>query len=762
MSATKSVEVPGAQPASEHTADFSAVKIVDPSVEEKNCCIHGGCIQQTTIPNVACCQGKKLDHIFGEATFDKTEPIVVRLLRKIIDLFYTKEQAEAKFIPQIFACLAELHPGLTYLCFMEWRKEFTTNGHLRYLFRTCNWSTPLLLTAAPTVLSGLVFMMLIDFGRQHYYLVAGATVTTFVCAWVATFVLLFVRASRGSSFPDSVLRLFNAGLDVKNSSRKDDTAVNSQPGMIENRHQDLTTEELELLEFFTNITVGWQRDSDVRKQMHGIWGMSGFKSFNSIRYHLAFVGYAVSLICAKNPAYIGRTKKILNSVIKHILHESVWRDIHDHYWYNIANPLENPENIMWTGHVGELCALYESLTGDKKFSKPGGIQVTRTRDRKNKLLLCPVTQSSSLPQICRRYQNSMQNNPSHGIPCEPSLVFFQCNTHPHIALRMVEKMHGKEDQWLAERRRWEDYALHNMCATTGPGLNCGAFRVYVKSDMNSSAVDVTLPAGHLGSDGWNLTHYFPWTISSEIPKTIWYECCKPIFDEYEAFDLPTKPFTDAKGPVPVSPEHGGAHPPNDCCGTLNIPNSALACSLLGAVAQAEDFKGYDRLYGWVKEHYFHSENGMSWISESADFMIGNTAQFAMGVALRHNPTLYREIVQEPLPGTFFQKSVMLEEAYWNGNANQSAKVVSCYCEVFEEKGIRILHLKSVFPLKSSDPAAVLFVQLSNVGTVQDVLLDNARMFNPSPFFSAGDGLYQLENLTPKDDGIVSIKIMCSE
>ena len=77
--------------------------------------------------------------------------------------------------------------------------------------------------------------------------------------------------------------------------------------------------------------------------------------FTSTRYHLAFVGYAAAIVCAKNPAYTGRVKRILEAIIEHILEEEVWKIETDCYWPDLGHPFLCEENIMWTGHVLQLC-----------------------------------------------------------------------------------------------------------------------------------------------------------------------------------------------------------------------------------------------------------------------------------------------------------------------------------------------------------------------------------------------------------------------
>ena len=51
----------------------------------------------------------------------------------------------------------------------------------------------------------------------------------------------------------------------------------------------------------------------------------------------------------------------------------------------------------------------------------------------------------------------MRKGPNGGVTCEPGLMFFACNSHPHVALSVFSKL--SYGDWSADAARWEKWAL---------------------------------------------------------------------------------------------------------------------------------------------------------------------------------------------------------------------------------------------------------------------------------------------------------------
>ena len=58
----------------------------------------------------------------------------------------------------------------------------------------------------------------------------------------------------------------------------------------------------------------------------------------------------------------------------------------------------------------------------------------------------------------------MRTNDYCGVTCEPGLLFFPCNNHPHYALKLFAKLgHG---DWSDDARRWTGISSVQTVFTT--------------------------------------------------------------------------------------------------------------------------------------------------------------------------------------------------------------------------------------------------------------------------------------------------------
>jgi len=170
------------------------------------------------------------------------------------------------------------------------------------------------------------------------------------------------------------------------------------------------------------------------------YGMSAY------RYTLAFMTYFLAAEqYHKLPACPGIIQTRMDRVIQKILEKPVWE-----YWAEVSRgipyfePRMNkpyPEehdpvghrNIMYSGHLGHIIALYEMLYRDLKWSKPGAIVFTWKNDEKY------VYDNNSLQRVM---YDQMMNNPDHCIECEPNACFPECNQHPILSFMLYDHVHG--------------------------------------------------------------------------------------------------------------------------------------------------------------------------------------------------------------------------------------------------------------------------------------------------------------------------------
>ena len=376
----------------------------------------------------------------------------------------------------------------------------------------------------------------------------------------------------------------------------------------------VTEAEMELLRFFSRITwrlggdpesggaaarlARWRGAWGAARRAGGTWGMVGGGKaggtqlgFTSIRYHVAFVAYAVALVGSRTPAFQGLQRRTLGACLAMLLQYEVWSYCKTYWRGQEARPFECGENIMWTGHVLQTAVLYEALLGDARLRRRGGLVA---RDGAS-----GEQHASGTLGLGRRIARAMRENPTGGVACEPGCVFWPCQNHPHVALVMLEALlseggdvggggaaahaprcasghamavadyrggayaggwHcdqcGKGGRALGTDERW----FCRECSTDTcfechprPGDGDGAevtwgaererFERWALSSMRApvrtGAIQMVhlqhvgprglgLAFGHAGMDGWALSWYAPWARSLEAVRRMWFGVAREL------------------------------------------------------------------------------------------------------------------------------------------------------------------------------------------------------------------------------------------
>ncbi|CAK0801243.1 unnamed protein product, partial [Prorocentrum cordatum] len=441
---------------------------------------------------------------------------------------------------------------------------------------------------------------------------------------------------------------------------------------------DVTEEEEAVLRYIERSVAEFD-DGVAPADLYGSgpWSMRGLGaaaamgveqlSFTSSRYHLAFCGYAAASVLMRCPAYTVRLRRILRQVIEAMLAHRTWGYM-GAYWPGPgtqSRPFGCEENVMWTGHLLQLVTMYEALTGDPSYRRPGGIVA---RDAAG--APADATDTVALAELCAR---AMRQNVVGGMCCEPGLVFFQCQNHCHLGFRLLEgivRARGSADGCLgtpditysAETERWERFALQNLAAP----MRTGAFKVAMVADKSSAGVQI--PFGHPGSDGWCLAWYFPWARSAGTPSAIWWSVVQPQLASY-GYSFSAGP-APARGCAPSAGSRCGCSAgkgaaarggrrespgANDCCLTLDIPPGAWMAQLLPAAAQAGDLDSFARLRASLlrahgdERRTAHGERELR-LRVGPEWSTGSTANFLLGLASAAAPGLLRRLALEgPAP-----------------------------------------------------------------------------------------------------------------
>ena len=248
----------------------------------------------------------------------------------------------------------------------------------------------------------------------------------------------------------------------------------------------------------------------------------------------------------------------------------------------------------------------------------------------------------------------------------------------------------------------------------------------------------------MGGDGWCLSYYTAWAETAEVPRRIWWEISRPIFERMDALDHPpSKPCCEGGGKGGEGGAEGGgaqgASPPNACCCNLNLPVGVWAASLLPVMAQAGDLQSFEKVDAFLREHYRRvrdeAPGGRSvWLEETVEWAIGNTATYLLGLALRAGSS-FREMVQAPRPLAYFKRPLLVEVAcrgtagqppYRSGAdlvpaQNRSAEVFRCWREDEGSEAPRTSRLHVGVRLSSDEGEVVLAMRLANVASVVRVL-----------------------------------------
>ena len=269
---------------------------------------------------------------------------------------------------------------------------------------------------------------------------------------------------------------------------------------------------------------------DIGGSQHGLFAK---------RYHIAFCGYAAAALGwhggEDERAVAGR---ILGHCIERYLRCDTWAYSQSKSYWGRKPWAPDPcyrENVMYTGHLLQLLALYETFTGDTRYWTEGWDFVWKDGRRVHYTVrrLIDVT------------VGQMRHGPNGGVTCEPGLMFFPCNNHPHVALALFAKLgHG---DWTADARRWERWALANY---PRPCFGGGALNLvyHVRSGL-------MLPRGQGGLDGWSLLWYEPWAENRATALALWREAAAQI--DWPALEAapPDSPAAEAscRDPAPVPP-----------------------------------------------------------------------------------------------------------------------------------------------------------------------------------------------------------------
>ena len=327
------------------------------------------------------------------------------------------------------------------------------------------------------------------------------------------------------------------------------------------------------------------------------------------RYNIAFCGYAAAALGMRgDEAQRRMVGRILGNCVERCLKKDIWAySMSRNYWGRkpwAPDPCYR-ENVMYTGHLLQLMALYETFTGDRRYWTNGFDFVWNEKKRVHydlkKLIDVTVFQ--------------MRNGPNGGVTCEPGLMFFPCNNHPHVALALFARLgHG---DWTKDARRWEKWALAHYAK---PLLGGGALNLvyHVRSG-------IFYPMGNGGLDGWSLLWYESWATDRNAALALWREAARKIdWKELDAKpDASTEEFS--------------------CCNPVDIP-PVVTASFMAAAARACDDAATAKRLEKVADRFLARRDGFYFLDAGREWRIGATANRIISLA-EANGTRFRALVK---------------------------------------------------------------------------------------------------------------------
>ena len=317
------------------------------------------------------------------------------------------------------------------------------------------------------------------------------------------------------------------------------------------------------------------------------------------RYNIAFAGYAAAAIGMRGDAQVrSRAGRVLGNCIGRMIKRDVWAYSQSaDYWGGkpwAPDPCRR-ENVMYTGHLLHLLALYELFTGDRRYRREGGGWDFEWKDGRRvhydveKLVDVTVTQ--------------MRKGPNGGVACEPGLMFFPCNCHPHVALSIFRRLgHG---DWTGDAARWEKWALAHYLS---PAMGGGALNMVYHARGN-----FMYPRGQAGIDGWSALWYEAWASDRRLAVALW----RRVRANLDWAWLSS--CGDGLG------EAG-------CCDPQPVSPSVASVFLAAAARACSDAETAARLEEAVDARYLKRKDGMLYLDLDRSWRIGATAMRLISLA----------------------------------------------------------------------------------------------------------------------------------
>lgn len=367
-------------------------------------------------------------------------------------------------------------------------------------------------------------------------------------------------------------------------------AVSSSAPML-----PLSDDELSALSWLEHVTGQLPRDEEMT------WWGHGMKQYDifAMRYNIAFAGYAAAALGQRGDTAVrARVGRIIGRCIARMIDCGVWGYSQSKSYWGRKPWAPDPcyrENVMYTGHLLQLLAYYELFTGDTRYHRIGGGWDFVWKDG------CRV--HYDVERLIEVTVHQMRHGPNGGITCEPGLMFFACNNHPHIALAIFKKL-GYGD-WTADARRWETWALSHYVGAPFGGGTLGLV-YHVRSN-------IVYPRGQNAFDGWSLLFYESWASDLRVVCELWNRTARMI--DWASLETMSDCCCAA-----------------GCCDPNPVPPTVTAVFLAAAARACGDIETAARLESMVDGHCLRRDKERYWLELNPKWRVGATAMRIISLA----------------------------------------------------------------------------------------------------------------------------------
>ena len=376
------------------------------------------------------------------------------------------------------------------------------------------------------------------------------------------------------------------------------------------------------------------------------------KGMEAYRYQIAFTTYALALQQYHSvPAYRDLYQDTIDRLITRMLEKPVWD-----FWEKVSQssksfdpnydgPLPSKrdpvgeKNIMYSGHVVHMIALYEMLYRDMDWSAENALSFRWSSDESYDYSYADLVDIIYNEMMAPRMEHGRD---AGAMECEPNLVFPECNQHPTLAFMLFDRL--RETDYGVRTKKalkgfFDDTAMHN------PETTHTAAYYMVKQDKTLRIPMVNSAA----ADGWTGAFMHAW--DPEYIESI-YEAQR---DGYI--------FTDAKtGKIKLAPG------PSKALGLAFFANMAM---------EVGDTDTADTLFGYATEHYGSESDarGFRYVPSTEKTQpVNNTTDKLMAMARSNRPNGLWKMHNEPFGGEAFNHpllshvdfpNVLVKQAVWD-------------------------------------------------------------------------------------------------